>query len=122
MARGTIFLNWTTFLGDLRYVGTDQVGGLLVDVTFSSITVVLLEVGEGRRGRNRIHVVVTVVVEGDVDKGIVGQSKYQVADVIGLGRGKFFKDRFDSPLVFVGVIFRFGRVTRYQSLLHGDPL
>ena len=29
MARGTKLLNWKTFLGDLRYVGTDQVGGLL---------------------------------------------------------------------------------------------
>ena len=107
-------------LSDFSDVGADEGGRLLVNVALASIAVVLLEMGEGLRRRNRIDVGVTVVVKGNVDKRIVRQTKDDVAHVVGFRTRQFFENPFDSPLVFVSVIAGLGRVTRYQSFFHVD--
>jgi hypothetical protein len=56
-------LNQAGNSGNLRDVGADQLGGLLVDVTLATLAVVLLEMGEGRSRRDWVHVAVPMIVE-----------------------------------------------------------
>jgi hypothetical protein len=64
-----------------------------------------------------------VIVKGDVDEGVVGEAKDQVAHVVGLRSRQLLEDGLDPPLILVGVLGAAGGVPRYQSLLHtGFPL
>jgi hypothetical protein len=74
-------LNQAGNSGNLRDVGADQLGGLLVDVTLATLAVVLLEMGEGRSRRDWVHVAVPMIVKRDVHEGVIGQSKDNVTDV-----------------------------------------
>ena len=58
--------------------------------------------GKRSRGNDRVHLVVAVVVERHVDKGIVCEPKDDVADVVRLRLGQRSKDPFDPVLVLVG--------------------
>jgi hypothetical protein len=78
---------------------------VLIDTSVTARFMTLLKVGERAARRNGIHFVVAVIVKGDVDEGVVGQSQDEVAHVVGLGLRELFEYRLDSALVFVGVLF-----------------
>jgi hypothetical protein len=106
--KAPLHLNQVLKSSNLGDVGTDQLRRLLVDVTLSTICVILLEMSKGRSRRNWIHVVVAVIMKRDVHKGIIGQSKDNVTDVVWFGFIQFDKDRIHATLIFVGVVLRLG--------------
>ena len=100
-----------------------SIGGLLVDAALAAVGVAVLEVGE-RRGRgDRVHVVVAVVVERDVQERVVGEPEHDVADVVRPIGGQLGEDALDPPLVLVRRVGRLHRVPRtHQPLLHAQFL
>jgi hypothetical protein len=81
--------------------------------------VAILKMCEGGRRGDWIRLVVAVVVERRVDKGVVGEPKDDVAHAVGLGSGQLVEDALDSSLVLIRCLSRPHRVARNQPLLHG---
>src|SRR5450631_2142952 len=101
--------------GDVR---ADERRRLLVDASVAAVAVVLLEVSE-RLGRgDRVHLVVAMVMERHVDKGVVRQSKHDVADVAWLGGGELREHALDASLVLVRRLGGCGCVAGDETLLH----
>jgi hypothetical protein len=84
----------------------------------ATIGVVLLKVRKGRCRRDRVHVIIAMVVEGHVYKRVVRQPEDDVADVVRLGGGQFLENTLDSSLVLVRRLRGPCRVARHQALLH----
>jgi hypothetical protein len=102
-------------------IGTDQLCGLLVDAALAAVGMVLLKMRKRGSGRDWVHLVIAVVVERHVHKGIIREPEDHVAHAVRLGGGQFIKDPFDSSLVLIRCLSRAHRVARHKSLLHVAP-
>ena len=100
-------------------IGTDQLCGLLVDTTLAAVCVVLLKVRKRGRRSDWVHLVIAVVVERHVHKGIIREPEDYVAHAVRFGGGEFIKDPFYSSLVLIRCLRRSHRIARYEPLLHG---
>ena len=82
-------------------IGTDQLCGLLVDATLAAVRVSLLKMRKRGHRSDRVHLVIAVVVERHVHKGIIREPEDYVAHAVRLGSGQLVKDPFDAALVFI---------------------
>jgi hypothetical protein len=100
----------------------DQFSSLLNDSTIPARIVTVLKVRERRRRRDRVDLVVPMVVEGNMNERVVLEPQHEIAHVRRLGGSQRLEHSLDPPLVLVGRLSRAHRVTRHKPLLHNRLL
>ena len=105
-------------LGDHGHVCADERRALLVNRALTAISVTVLEVRKGGRRRDRIDVILTVVVKRHVNERVVCEPEHEVADIVGLRLLQLGEHAFDPSLVLVCRLRRRHCVPGDESLLH----
>src|SRR5689334_14846895 len=104
--------------GDGGDVGAYELGCLLIDAPLSTLAVAVLEVGESSRCCYRIHLVVAVVMKGNVNKRIIGQTENEIAHVVGTVLLQLSEHALDTALILICSLARSHRVPGNKPLLH----
>jgi hypothetical protein len=117
----TLRSRWLFGSADRRYVRPDQLRRLLIDRSLAPAAVAVLEMRKRGARRDGVDLIVSVIVKGDVNKGVVGEAQHDVTHGVWLRLSQLRKDSFDPPLVLISSISRLHRVTGNQSLVHGTP-